>query len=72
MLVPTDSCPSRNGILHSISALVGRFEFSKYSVYVTGSNPSPALNSGASYPFWTGTNFEQTGPGRDHEYIASL
>jgi hypothetical protein len=27
------------------------FESSKYSIYVSGSNPSPALNSGASYHF---------------------
>jgi hypothetical protein len=41
--------------LHPISALDGGFESSKYSIYVSGSNPPPALSSGAIYHFWMGT-----------------
>jgi hypothetical protein len=42
--------------LHPISALVGGSESSKYFIYVSGSNPPSALNSGASYHFWMGTS----------------
>jgi hypothetical protein len=35
--------------------LGGGFESSKYSIYVSGSNPPPALNSGTIYHFWMDT-----------------
>jgi nitric oxide reductase NorD protein len=41
--------------LHPISALAAGFESSEYSIYASGSNPPPALNSGTSYHFWTDT-----------------
>jgi membrane fusion protein (multidrug efflux system) len=46
--------PSRNGILHPTSALGGGFESSKYSIYVSGSNPPRTLNSGTSCHFCMG------------------
>jgi hypothetical protein len=54
--INANPCLSRNGILHPISALGGGLQSSKYSIYVSGSNPPPALNSGISYHFWMDTD----------------
>jgi hypothetical protein len=51
-----NSCPSRNGAFHPISALGIKFEPSKYLIYSSGSTLLPALNAGEIHHFRMDTN----------------